>query len=1178
MLTRSRTSSTRLTGISNLAVTAPIKPGFVKGFETITYVDRLGKLLGALNQARVTAREAWMLEAPFPDSVGRFDIIQSFRYAIIPPEGEGPLDPIKLRRPGISRLSLNVTFDAGWEPYMRVIYRDIGTLLDALFCHSPDYPGSRTSPFDQYCTWVRNNELASGLYYGESAITLGDQRYFDRVERLQRAQSAPALADRAIAELAVEPAHKQIQDAIDRARAAPGPSFFAAMRAIKGFYRLSTYFQRNTENDEYGILIRFAQAVLGEFFQLYNEGVYQRIAGLKQLMDTLFREEIAWFTTPQPVPEPVERLRFDKARLQAGIVDAYENITHGSVVLLRVENNRGADAAGFLSKFNVSRPAVPSPDGIARNVAFTYGGLKALGIATNKLDAFPQEFFEGMEKRASLLGDLRWNHPDNWTRPLRNWPPSEVPPIDRVDLTTVHVVVQLRLVDPAYENADLHPRLTSAIDALQANTGLTVLSVQPTRSERLNANTTREHFGFVDGLSQPIPCEYRPVQVRAPDEVPLGELLLGYRNDRDDGPYPGKPDDFFDDGSFLVMRKLEQNVGLLKEKVPDDADLESLMGRKKDGTPPVPAQPESNNFNFVGDPNGLQCPFHSHVRRTNPRDGRRYTPRLFRRGMSYGSRWSGTGDTTTDRGLVFMAFCASIAEQFEVVQRWVAGGNSTGVSSTQSDPFLGVPNLEETRVFRYPRGSGVARVDLGDKPLVTLQWGFYLFAPSLKALAHLPDFLQESPASAPAPKPADLSFATWQNLLEDTSADPDNLDILRNSHAWQYVREQNNSVLATKYGLLVGSDAGVRAVLKDSGACFSVSGYGERMARSIGGGFLGLDPAAGHDEQAEHSPSVNAAVEEYTLEIVFAPARELVDGLLARLKDLAKQEGLTPPRVPVDLVSLCEFVLASLCTKWFGLPDNTLMFPGGRTAYPAVPPRCPGNLLTTSRYIFGPHPNPDVTVQAEQQGDAVLTAFKQLISSNRPLAPLAQKIRDRLQHIESVQNGDPDFLVARTIAGVMLGFPPTVEGNFLRIMASLINTEDLWKVQQFLLENRNAVPDPLKRAQAILFKPLIDTMRKHPLPEMIWRTSVNQAGVGGATPIDDKQCVVLGIGSAVSDPQHFDHYLMFGGERSGPQKTVHACPGFNMAIGVLLALLSGLLEAGELRPTGSSVGLTLIAR
>jgi hypothetical protein len=33
-----------------------------------------------------------------------------------------------------------------------------------------------------------------------------------------------------------------------------------------------------------------------------------------------------------------------------------------------------------------------------------------------------------------------------------------------------------------------------------------------------------------------------------------------------------------------------------------------------------------------------------------------------------------------------------------------------------------------------------------------------------------------------------------------------------------------------------------------------------------------------------------------------------------------------------------------------------------------------------------------------------------------------------------------------------------------------------------------------------------------------------------------------------------------------------------MAIGVLLALLSGLLEAGELRPTGSTIGLTLLPR
>jgi hypothetical protein len=61
----------------------------------------------------------------------------------------------------------------------------------------------------------------------------------------------------------------------------------------------------------------------------------------------------------------------------------------------------------------------------------------------------------------------------------------------------------------------------------------------------------------------------------------------------------------------------------------------------------------------------------------------------------------------------------------------------------------------------------------------------------------------------------------------------------------------------------------------------------------------------------------------------------------------------------------------------------------------------------------------------------------------------------------------------------------------------------------------------------------------------------------------------------VSDPAS-NHLVMFGGSRTGPDKTVHACPGYGMAIGVLLALLSGLFEAGGLRPTGSSIGLTLI--
>jgi Dyp-type peroxidase family len=1175
---RSRTRSTRLGGVSNLAVTAPVKPGFVVGFETITYVDRLGRLLNALNAARVALREASLLKPPFPDSIGHFDILRNFRYTIIPPEGEGPRDPVAaLKAPGTSRLSLNVTFDAGWEPYMRVIYRDIGTLLDALFCNCIGYPGSRSSSYDDYCTWVRNNELDAGLYYTESATTLGDAHYLERLERIQRTQADPAAADRAIAELAVEPAHVQRANALAQAKANPRPSFFASMRALKGFYRLAPLFPPNAD-DESGILIRFAQAVLGEFHELDQAGVYTADATLRALMEKFFAEELAWFRVPQPAPARSERLHFDRTRLQAGIVDAYQKMTHGCVVLLGVEQGKAAAAVRFLAGLPASRQGTPAADGIERNVAFTYPGLAALGIPPERLDRFPQEFFEGMEKRASLLGDVRTNHPDNWTRPLRNWPPSATPATDRIDLSTVHVVVVLRLADPANPGATLHPRLAAAIDPLQAGTGLKVLSVQPTRSERVDDTTTREHFGFLDGLSQPHPVG--PDEPRTGrDDVALGEILLGYCNDRDDGPFPKRVDVLLDEGSFLVMRKLRQHVDRLNELEQGHPGVaEKMMGRRKDGTSFVPVQPpDSNDFDFTGDPRGVMCPFASHARRTHPRDGRPYVPRIARRGMSYGPRFGGANDPLAERGIVFMAYCASISEQFEVVQRWVTGGNSSGVASSQADPFLAVPEPGQPRVFRYPADNGtVVRIDLGDRPLVSLEWGLYLFAPSLAALKHLPQLAQTPPAqTARAPAPHDLSLETWQGLLEDGSPDPADPLKARNALPWQYVREQGSGVLATGYGLLAGTEARVLEVLKDNGERFSVMGYGQRMAASIGLGYLGLDPHTGHAEQAEHTPSVNEAIEGYDARKSFAAARPIVDGFIAAVTEPAKLEQM-PPRVPVDLISLSETVLAKLCAVWFGLPDGKLMQPGGRVPDPFAPARCPGHLFTTSRFIFGPRPNDAVIVQASSQGRAVLEAFKQLLAGGGPLGPLAQDIKDRLQHIPSVAAGDRDFLVARTLAGTMLGFPPTVHGNFLRIVDLLVRSEELWDLQQRLLERRAAgVVDAFERAHAALFMPMIATMRRRPAPEMIWRTAVNGATLGGAAPTDADRRVVLGLASAVSDPAS-NHLVMFGGSRTGPDKTVHACPGYGMAIGVLLALLSGLFEAGGLRPTGSSIGLTLI--
>src|ERR1700723_2198645 len=51
-------------------------------------------------------------------------------------------------------------------------------------------------------------------------------------------------------------------------------------------------------------------------------------------------------------------------------------------------------------------------------IAFTYQGLKALGVPETSLDTFPEEFREGMAARASILNDVGDNAPSNWEYPF----------------------------------------------------------------------------------------------------------------------------------------------------------------------------------------------------------------------------------------------------------------------------------------------------------------------------------------------------------------------------------------------------------------------------------------------------------------------------------------------------------------------------------------------------------------------------------------------------------------------------------------------------------------------------------------------------------------------------------------------------------------------------------------
>ncbi len=1170
---RAKVRSIELGGVVNLAVLAPIKGGFVPGFETITYLERLRRLLDALQAARQNLRESELRRPVFPDSVGRLGIIHNFRYAIVPPEPA----PAGARQPGVSRLSLNVSFDGGWEPYMRVIYRDIGTLLDALFCHCVDYPGSLKANYDEYCRWVRDHELDAGLFYTDASPSLGDHRYLAEVERLQRETPDRDAADRAIAGFALDSDRQQVGRAFQAVLAEPESTLALPLRTLKGLYRLSVYFPKN-DGDDSGVLIRFAQSVLKEFKTVMQRPEFQASEPGKKIR-SLLADELAWFSTPQDRTQRDERLSYSQDALQAMILARDDPVTHGCVVMLGVRSARRA-AARLASLAALCVKPVDA-DQVRHHIAFTHAGLVALGIAAERLDVLPQEFTEGMEARCGLLGDVRGNHPDHWSRPLRH---GAAPGDQRIDLTAVHVVVMLRLIDVETAASELHPALARAVTALQAAaSGMTVLAVQPTRSHRDAAGQAPGHFGFADGLSQPTVVPVVPVvpgkaSTPGSDEVRVGELLLGYGNDRGDGPFPTGPDPFLDNGTFLVMRKLRQRVDHLDAALgthPAKADLLArMMGRRQDGAALVPlgAGGGPNDFNYDADPHGAACPFQSHVRRANPRDGREHLPRILRRGMSYGPQ--STTEPASERGVIFIAYCASIAEQFEIVQRWIAGGNSSGVSSSQADPFLGVPQPGEKRTFRYLDAAGqVARVDLGDKPFVQLDWGLYLFVPSLEALRMLFNF--RKPPVKPnngvkATEPND-ELDSWRRRLED----PD-----QSRATWAKVRRRPGATLeASPYGTLLGTQARVLEVLKDGGARYSVQGCGERMATSIGLNHLGLDPDTGHRRLG---PPINEAIEGIRMRDAFDAASVWVKQALVGFGQLKQPDPTGPVRVPIDLISLSEFVLARLCTQWVGLPEDGTNVPpgevpfmvnGGRVDGATHPPRCPGHLLTASRHTFAPHPRPDVLRDGPPQGQAVLQAVEALLASARPLGSLARRIKTRLEDIPAAPGE-----VARAISGVLLGFPPTVHGNFLQTMKTWIENKVLWACQQQLAEVPARITDPFDRAEQALLTPLFKTMRERPIPEMLWRCPVE----AGKVVLDESRKVVLGIASALTDPKASD-MLMFGGSRETSNdpaaiKTLHACPGYEMGTGVLLALIAGLLDAGTLRPTGSPVLLMLTPR
>ena len=241
-----------------------------------------------------------------------------------------------------------------------------------------------------------------------------------------------------------------------------------------------------------------------------------------------------------------------------------------------------------------------------------------------------------------------------------------------------------------------------------------------------------------------------------------GELLLGYVDEAGELPVAPIPHILSSNGTFMVYRKLQQNVGVFREYLDRWAAVYSggreklaakFIGRWRDGTPVEisPDKPDlelamdpgrNTNFTYGNDPSGSRCPVGGHIRRANPRDAFGFYGRLInrrritRRGLPYGDYVpEGVAVPESERGIIFIVLNASIARQFEFVQQqWIEYGN---------DAHLG---NEKDLLMGNHGGTGRAMIQ-GDgtkenSPLlcthlpnfVELKGGEYFFVPSMTAL------------------------------------------------------------------------------------------------------------------------------------------------------------------------------------------------------------------------------------------------------------------------------------------------------------------------------------------------------------------------------------------------------------------------------------------------------------
>jgi len=467
------------------------------------------------------------------------------------------------------------------------------------------------------------------------------------------------------------------------------------------------------------------------------------------------------------------------------------------------------------------------------NIAFSFGGLKKLGTSAMKLSAFVDTAFkEGLLARSQAgelgdpVGSKTAGDPENW---LIGGPGREADVI---------------LIVAADRRSDLNEEISRIVSTLfmhanesgkSISSGASILFRQD-GDTLMGPLTGHEHFGFRDGISQP------GIRGLLPDGTPLtpsqnpldpnqgkpgqdllwpGEFVFGYpgQDAKKDVAKPGddplenprrKAPEFARNGSFLVFRRLRQDVGnfhrflsqvAARFQVTSEFVGAKMVGRWTSGAPAVVSpqndnldlakdECQNNNFEFqeseeepsklvdlpgkvcqdvtppANDPTGAKAPFAAHIRKAYPRndvsptipelgESSTQTHRLLRRGIPYGEQSASTTttpvDDAVDRGLLFLAYQTSIVEQFEFVTAAWANNPDFKEDGVGFDPIIGQNGNDPSRrrSFRLNLPGETQPIET-DQDWVIPTGGGYFFAPSIAALQMLAGEKTNSPAKKPS--------------------------------------------------------------------------------------------------------------------------------------------------------------------------------------------------------------------------------------------------------------------------------------------------------------------------------------------------------------------------------------------------------------------------------------------